>query len=190
MRTLGPRGAVFLDRDGTINAKAPEGDYITEPERLTLLPGAAHAIRRLNDVGALVIVVTNQRGIALGRMTEADLEDIHAQLRSILDEKAGARLDAIFHCPHDVGACQCRKPAPGLIYQARAWRPEIDLARSIIIGDSRTDSAAGRRAGLSTTLLGRDAADLAAAVDGFLSRPASPFRRSFPRQRGLHRVMP
>ncbi len=190
MRTLGPRHAVFLDRDGTINAKAPEGDYITKPERLTLLPGAAHAIRRLNDVGALVIVVTNQRGIALGRMTEADLEDVHAQLRSILDQEAGARLDAIFHCPHDAGACQCRKPAPGLINQTRTWRPEIDLARSIIIGDSPTDSAAGRRAGMSTVLLGRDAADLAAAVDGFLSRAASPFRRSFPRQRGLHRVMP
>ena len=87
-------------------------------------------------------------------MTDADLEDVHAQLRSILEEKAGAGLDAIFHCPHDVGACLCRKPAPGLIYQARAWRPEIDLARSIIIGDSRTDSAAGQRAGLSTILLG------------------------------------
>jgi len=189
VRTLGPRGAVFLDRDGTINAKAPEGDYITEPGRLTLLPGAAHAIRRLNDAGALVIVVTNQRGIALGRMTDADLEDVHAQLRSILEEEAGARLDAIFHCPHDAGACLCRKPAPGLIYQARAWRPEIDLARSIIIGDSRTDWAAGQRAGLSTILLGRDASDLAAAVDALLSRPA-PFRRRFPPQRGLHLVMP
>ena len=189
MRTLGPRGAVFLDRDGTINAKAPEGDYITEPERLTLLPGAAHAIRRLNELGALVIVVTNQRGIALGRMTDADLEDVHAQLRSLLEKQAGARLDAIFHCPHDAGACHCRKPAPGLIYQARAWRPEIDLARSIIIGDSRTDSTAGRRAGLNTILLGRDAGDLAAAVDGVVSPPASPFRRRFPRQRGLHRVM-
>ena len=138
------RPAAFLDRDGTINEKAPEGDYITTPDRLTLLPGAAHAIRRLNDAGALVIVVTNQRGIALGRMTEADLIDVHAQLRSLLEKQAGARLDAIFHCPHDAGACHCRKPAPGLIYQARAWRPEIDLARSIIIGDSRTDSAAGR----------------------------------------------
>ena len=144
MRSLGPRGAVFLDRDGTINVKAPEGEYITEPDRLTLLPGAAHAIRRLNDAGVLAIVVTNQRGIALGRMTEADLADVHARLSLTLQETAGARLDAIFYCPHGARQCLCRKPAPGLIYQAQTWRREIDLKQSVIIGDSQTDSAAGR----------------------------------------------
>jgi D-glycero-D-manno-heptose 1,7-bisphosphate phosphatase len=190
VRTLGPRGAVFLDRDGTINIKAPEGDYITEPDRLTLLPGAAHAIRRLNDAGALVIVVTNQRGIALGRMTEADLGGVHARLRSTLQETSGARLDAIFHCPHDAGQCLCRKPAPGLIYQARTWRPEIDLKQSIIIGDSRTDTAAGERAGLSTILLGEDAGDLEAAVRGVLSTTVLAAQTRFARQRGLHLVIP
>ena len=190
MRTLGPRGAVFLDRDGTINIKAPEGDYITEPDRLTLLPGAAHAISRLNDAGALVIVVTNQRGIALGRMTEADLIDVHARLRLTLQNTAGARLDAIFHCPHDANQCLCRKPAPGLIYQAKTWRPEIDLTQSIIIGDSRTDSAAGARAGLSTILLGEDAGDLAAAVGSVLSRTLLAAQTRFAPQRGLHRVIP
>ena len=190
MRTLGPRGAVFLDRDGTINVKAPEGDYITEPERLTLLPGAAHAIRRLNDAGAPVIVVTNQRGIALGRMTEADLADVHARLRSTLLETAGARLDAIFHCPHDADHCLCRKPLPGLIYHAQTWRPEIDLTQSIIIGDSRTDAAAGERAGLSTILLGKDAGDLAAAVGSVLSTTRLAAPTTFALQRGLHRVIP
>jgi len=190
VHALGPRGAVFLDRDGTINVKAPEGDYITEPHRVTLLPGAANAIRQLNDEGAPVIVVTNQRGIALGRMTEADLADVEDRLRSTLRETAGARLDAIFHCPHDVHLCLCRKPLPGLIYHAQTWRPEIDLTQSIIIGDSRSDMVAGERAGLSTILLGEDACDLADAVGGVLSttRLVAPAR--FALQRGLHRVIP
>jgi D-glycero-D-manno-heptose 1,7-bisphosphate phosphatase len=189
VRTLGPHGAVFLDRDGTINVKAPEGDYITEPSRLGLLPGAAHAIRRLNDRGVPVIVVTNQRGIALGRMTEADLDDVHARLRLTLRETAGARLDAIFHCPHDADTCLCRKPLPGLIYQAQSWRPEIDLTQSIIIGDARTDAAAGARAGLGTILLGDDAGDLAGAVDRVLSTTRLAASTRFARQRGLPRVI-
>src|ERR1700752_1585931 len=94
--------AVLLDRDGTINVKAPEGDYITAPGELELLPGAGRAIAMLNRAGVPVAVVTNQRGIALGRMTDQDLDLIHARLRELLAAE-GAFVDAFFHCPHDIG---------------------------------------------------------------------------------------
>ncbi|HEV2062608.1 MAG TPA: HAD-IIIA family hydrolase, partial [Solirubrobacteraceae bacterium] len=108
---LQPPGAAFLDRDGTINVKPPEGEYVEAPEELRLLPGAAAAIARLNAAGLPVIVVTNQRGVALGRMTEADVAAVHDRLREELS-RAGAHVDAIYHCPHQEGACACRKPRP------------------------------------------------------------------------------
>jgi D-glycero-D-manno-heptose 1,7-bisphosphate phosphatase len=161
-------GAVFLDRDGTINRGAPEGDYITRREQVSLLPGAAQAIRRLNDAGVLAIVVTNQRGIALGRMTEHDLEEIHLELAALLRAAAGARIDAFFHCPHDLGECDCRKPETGMLRQALGRFPLIDMARSVVIGDSESDVEAGRAFGMRAVQLGVDALDLRAAVDGWL----------------------
>jgi D-glycero-D-manno-heptose 1,7-bisphosphate phosphatase len=158
------RGAAFLDRDGTINVKAPEGAYITAPEQARLLPGAAAAIRRLNDIGALVVVVTNQRGVSLGRMTEDGVQDVHARLAALLAAQAGAHVDAFFVCPHDDGQCDCRKPHPGLLRAAVDQFPEIDVDASILIGDAPTDVAAGERFGVRSLLLGRDAADLAKAV--------------------------
>jgi histidinol-phosphate phosphatase family protein len=180
---VGGAGAAFLDRDGTINRlapvddgrgnrEAPEHDYIKRPEELSLLPGAAQAIRRLNDAGIPVIVVTNQRGIALGRMTEHDLEDVHAELAAQLDAAAGARIDAFFHCPHDAGECDCRKPDIGMFRQALARFPSIDVAQSVMIGDSDSDVEAGRAMGVRTVRLGVDAADLREAVDLLLSRDA------------------
>ncbi len=165
MRGLKPGGAAFLDRDGTINEKAAAGEYVTDPGGLRVLPGAAGAVRRLNDAGVAVIVVTNQRGIALGRMSESDLEAVHAELRLQLDSQAGARIDAILHCPHERGTCGCRKPAPGLLLEARERRPEIDLAASVVVGDSPADVGAGRAVGAATVLLGVQASDLAGAVD-------------------------
>lgn len=157
--------AVFLDRDGTINAKAPEGEYVTGPERVRLLPGAASAIRRCNELGALVIVVTNQRGISRGRMSEEDLEAVHARLAALIAQQAGGRVDAFLHCPHDEGECDCRKPRPGLLRQALRRFPEIDLSRSVLIGDAPSDVEAGRRLGVATLQLGVDAVSLAAAVE-------------------------
>jgi D-glycero-D-manno-heptose 1,7-bisphosphate phosphatase len=159
------RGAAFLDRDGTINVKAAEGDYITAPEQVRLLPGAAAAIRQLNDLGALVVVVTNQRGISLGRMTADDLHDVHERLSVTLAAQAGARVDAFFFCPHDHGQCDCRKPRPGMLRDAVHRFPEIDLDASVMIGDAPGDVAAAERFGLRSLQLGRDAADLADAVD-------------------------
>jgi D-glycero-D-manno-heptose 1,7-bisphosphate phosphatase len=164
VRNVAARGAAFLDRDGTINVKAPEGDYITAPEQVRLLPGAAQAIRQLNDLGALVVVVTNQRGISLGRMTAGDLYDVHERLSAMLATRAGARVDAFFFCPHDRGQCECRKPHPGMLRDAVDQFPEIDLAASVLIGDAPSDVAAAERCGVRSLQLGRDARDLADAV--------------------------
>jgi D-glycero-D-manno-heptose 1,7-bisphosphate phosphatase len=161
---LSRQPAAFLDRDGTINVKAPEGEYITAPDQLRLLPGAAEAIRRLNETGALVIVVSNQRGIALGRMSPADLGAVHERLSELL-EPAGARLDAVFVCPHDIGECDCRKPAIGMFEQAVERFPGIDIARSVMIGDSAGDVEAGEAFGVRTIRLGADARDLGEAVE-------------------------
>jgi D-glycero-D-manno-heptose 1,7-bisphosphate phosphatase len=165
LQNLKHPGVAFLDRDGTINAKPPEGEYIKRPDELRLLPGAAEAIRRLNDAGLRVIVVTNQRGIALGRMTEEDLEDVHRELAVRLRAAAEARVDAFFYCPHDRRQCTCRKPATGMFIQARERFPGISFAQSAMIGDSATDVEAGRALGMLTLRLGADVPDLSAAVD-------------------------
>jgi D-glycero-D-manno-heptose 1,7-bisphosphate phosphatase len=168
LRRLSHPAVAFLDRDGTINEKAPDGDYIKHPGELSLLPRAAGAIRRLNDAGVTVIVVTNQRGIALGRMTEADLEEIHAELAARLEAAAGARIDAFFQCPHGLDECDCRKPGTGMFTNARKRYPWIDLGASVTIGDSVSDVEAGRALGMRTLQIGVDVADLRAAVDQLL----------------------
>jgi D-glycero-D-manno-heptose 1,7-bisphosphate phosphatase len=144
--------AVLLDRDGTINVKAPEGEYVTSPEELVLLPGVATAIRRLNAAGVPVAVVTNQRGIALGRMTEADLQAIHARMdRALADE--GAHVDIVFYCPHEKGACNCRKPGTAMLERAREHFRLDSLRGVVMIGDALSDVQAGRAAGARTVLL-------------------------------------
>jgi D-glycero-D-manno-heptose 1,7-bisphosphate phosphatase len=139
--------AAFLDRDGTINVKAPEGRYITAPAQFRFLPGAEDAIRRLAAAGWLVVVVTNQRGVALGRMTMADVDAIHARM-------AHLPIAGVFVCPHDRGECDCRKPGTGLFRQAKERFPGIDFERSLVIGDAESDMAAGRAIGAETHLVG------------------------------------
>jgi D-glycero-D-manno-heptose 1,7-bisphosphate phosphatase len=164
---------VFLDRDGTINEPAREGDYVRTPAEVTLLPGAAVAIRALNELGARVVVVTNQRGIALGLMGEADLAAVNERLESLLAEQ-GAQLDAILHCPHEQGTCDCRKPGTGMLERAAREIDGVRIAGGAMIGDSAIDVEAGRRLGLTTVRLGEtragdpepdfEAADLREAV--------------------------
>jgi D-glycero-D-manno-heptose 1,7-bisphosphate phosphatase len=161
---------VLLDRDGTINRKPPEGGYVTCPDALELLPGAAAAIRRLNDAGVLVAVVTNQRGIARGRLDEPGLGATHAALRQRLAAAAGAHVDAIHHCPHERGTCACRKPEPGLLAAAAA-QFGVRPAATVMIGDAESDVEAGRRFGARTIRLAPEASagadtagDLPAAV--------------------------
>ena len=148
--------AAFLDRDGVINVKAPEGQYVTRWEEVRFLPGVATAISELNKSGFRVIVISNQRCVAKGLVTSAEVEALH---RKILKELAdqGAVIDAVYFCPHDTEPkCDCRKPAPGMILRA-AREHQIDLGASWMIGDSDADVAAGKNAGCKTVLLGRHA---------------------------------
>lgn len=162
--------AAFLDRDGTINEKAADGDYVKSPAELRLLPHAAEAVRRLNDAGVPVIVVTNQRGIALGRFTEHDLAAVHCELQKRLYDIGGAVIDAFFHCPHDNRECDCRKPDIGMFRQAQERFPDVELSRSVMIGDSMSDVEAGRSAGMHTIRIGADVPDLMSAVELALDR--------------------
>jgi D-glycero-D-manno-heptose 1,7-bisphosphate phosphatase len=154
---------VLLDRDGTLNLKAPEGEYVTRPEALELLPGAAEAVRRLNDARVRVAVVTNQRGVALGHMSAADLAAVHSALHSQLAAATGARVDALYHCPHERGTCECRKPEPGLLARA-ATEFHVAPVDTVMIGDAESDVEAGRRFGARTVQLtaGRSTADAVA----------------------------
>jgi D-glycero-D-manno-heptose 1,7-bisphosphate phosphatase len=155
---LAPGATAFLDRDGTINGPAAEGEYIVSPAEVRLLPGAGEAIRLLNEHPAKVVVVTNQRGIALGRMGEADLAAVNERLEQLL-AAAGARLDAIYHCPHEKGECDCRKPGPAMFERAAREVPGVAIEGAAMIGDSALDVEAGRRLGLMTVRLGEPAAD-------------------------------
>ena len=147
-----PLDAVFLDRDGIINVKASEGDYITRPEQLQLIPGAAEGIRILNQAGVPAVVVTNQRGVALGKMDESELRAVHSRLRELLLDRA-ASIDAIFYCPHNEGVCACRKPGTLLLRRAQAFLGLTLLRHAIMIGDSWRDVEAGRRVGARTVFL-------------------------------------
>jgi D-sedoheptulose 7-phosphate isomerase len=153
----GPRpgwpSAVFLDRDGTINRKPPEGEYVTAWGAFEFLPGAKDGLRLLGELSVPLIVVTNQRGIALGRMTGADVDGIHRQMLSEL-EASGVRLSGVYVCPHDDGECDCRKPAPGMMLAAQQEVDGIDLTQSVMIGDSGTDMEAAARAGAGRIRIG------------------------------------
>jgi D-glycero-D-manno-heptose 1,7-bisphosphate phosphatase len=136
------RPAAFLDRDGTINR---EVNYLRDPAQLRLLPGAADAIRRLNEAGFAVVVLTNQSGVARGFLDEATLETIHHRLLGRLARR-GAVIDAVYYCPHhpEAGdppyrkACDCRKPAKGMLH--RAVRDlGIRIEGSVVVGDHERD---------------------------------------------------
>jgi D-glycero-D-manno-heptose 1,7-bisphosphate phosphatase len=138
--------AVFLDRDGVINVKPPDGGYVGHWSEFHWIPAVVDWIRLFNTAGYLVIVVTNQRGVARGLVRAEDLEDIHARMTAELASQS-ARIDDIIVCPHEEGACDCRKPRPGLVLEAqRRW--DIDLDRSLLIGDSESDRQLAVNCGL------------------------------------------
>jgi D-glycero-D-manno-heptose 1,7-bisphosphate phosphatase len=150
--------AVFLDRDGTLNV---EKGYMRNVDDVELIPGVAQAVRRLNDAGILAIMATNQTGAARGFY---DIEHVHAlnnRVAQLLNEQAGAHLDAIFCCPHLAKGtvteyaidCDCRKPEPGMIQEAVRQFPEIDLAKSYMLGDKASDVAFAHKAGCQSVLL-------------------------------------
>lgn len=133
----------------------PEGRWVTEWDDFHVLPGVPEAIARLNQKGLQVIVVSNQRGIALGLFSGAEVEAIHTQFQSLL-EAHGARVDAFYYCPHDRLQCNCRKPLPGMFLQARSQFPATSAATSAMIGDSLPDIEFGRRLGMLTVYIEGD----------------------------------
>ena len=156
------KSAVFLDHDGTINEQM---GYINHISRFHLLPGVANAIKRLNDAHIPVIVVSNQSGLARGYFPEELLTAVHKKMDEQLAEK-GARVDAVYYCPHHPEAkeerfrkaCNCRKPKPGLIFTA-AKELELDPEKSFVVGDRwsdiKTAAACGARSVLVRTGYGR-----------------------------------
>lgn len=137
----GARRAAFLDRDGTLIEDAV---YLADADRVRALPGVARAVRALNDRDVLVVVVTNQSGIAQGLLTEAQYEATRDRLVRLLHD-AGARIDATYHCPHYPainGPCECRKPGT-LLYRRAAQDFDIDLAASLYVGDRDRDVVPG-----------------------------------------------
>jgi D-glycero-D-manno-heptose 1,7-bisphosphate phosphatase len=176
------RRALFLDRDGVL---IRDVHHLTAASQIEILPGVPEALRRLRQNGWTVVVVTNQSVVARGLVTEEELEEIHQVLQERLSARGGP-VDAIYYCPHHPqGAvaryrmvCDCRKPRPGLLLRA-AEDLGIDLAASIMVGDTGTDIEAGRRAGCRTALIGTpgSAASPRAAADGDAAgadRPTAP----------------
>jgi len=141
--------AAFLDRDGVINRKAPEGEYITSWEDMHFLPGVAQAVAVLNRDGFKVIIVSNQRCVAKGLLSISELESMHRRMSDWLLNQ-GAVIDAIYYCAHEKQPpCTCRKPSPGMLLKA-ASEHNVDLSASWMIGDSDSDIKAGRNAGCRT----------------------------------------
>jgi len=144
------RPAVFLDRDGVLNYNRT--DHIKTPEEYLPIPGAAEAVARLKRHGWVVVVVSNQSGLARGLFSQEALAAIMAKMQAVL-AAAGGGADAVYYCPHAPEAgCDCRKPAPGLLLQA-AREHALDLGRSYFVGDKASDIECGRAAGLRTVLV-------------------------------------
>ena len=148
--------AVFLDRDGTI---IREVNYLSRLDEIELLPAAAAAIAKLNQLRIPVILVTNQSGVARGKFTEAFVRESHSYLQKLL-QKQNARIDDFFYCPHHPEAgnlpyrktCSCRKPAPGMLLAA-AEKHNLNLKRSYVIGDKLIDIELGLKAGAKAILV-------------------------------------
>jgi D-glycero-D-manno-heptose 1,7-bisphosphate phosphatase len=143
---LARQPVILLDRDGVLNKRMPRAKYVRSWEEWEWLPGAKEALRLYKEAGYRVIVISNQPGIAFGDLTEKGLADIHNRVRSEVLE-SGGEIAAIYHCPHgwDDG-CRCRKPQPGLLFQAQREH-SLDLSRTFFLGDDERDGQAAIAAG-------------------------------------------
>jgi D-glycero-D-manno-heptose 1,7-bisphosphate phosphatase len=150
------RPAIFLDRDGVI---IEDTHYLASPDQVRLVPGSADAIAALNRAGWVVVVITNQSGVARGLFAPADVDAVHTHLSDLL-AGYGARIEGFYYCPHypsaDVPAyrvdCACRKPKPGMLLRA-ADDLGLDLEQSWMVGDRESDLEAGAAAGTRTVLV-------------------------------------
>ena len=144
---------IFLDRDGVINRKLPDGRFVCRWNEFELLRGVPKAIRLLNQNHFTIILVTNQRGVGLGLYSEKDLSDLHRRM-SLAFQRHRASLDAIYYCPHLAGVCNCRKPGLALFRQAFRDLPRSGPHRSLIVGDSISDLRAAQQLGCRKILIG------------------------------------
>ena len=149
---LQPKKIIFLDRDGVINKKAPKAEYVKSWDEFEFLPGAIEAMKLLAENNYKIFIISNQAGIARGVMTEQDLKEIHGNMEKEL-EKHNIKIEKIYYCPHgwDDG-CECRKPKPGMLFQA-AREYDLDLSKFTFIGDDERDLQAGNVAGCRTILV-------------------------------------
>lgn len=148
------RKALFLDRDGVLNKKPPEHDYVKSLDELFILPAIGEALKIVKDKGFKIIVVSNQRGVAKGLVTEQTLDQINGEINKFL-EPYSCQIEHFFYCPHNERECDCRKPLPGLFFQAEK-KLKIDLSKSYFVGDSDADSKAGIAAGIKTFIIPTD----------------------------------
>jgi len=165
---LSDKKYVFLDRDGTMNERAPKAQYIKSPEEFVWLPGAKEAIKKLKKAGYFTILISNQAGIARGAMTEEDLAAVHSKMQSELEE-AGAGIDAIYYCAHNwEEGCSCRKPKPGMFYMAQKDY-SINLTKCVMFGDDDRDMQAAKAAGVRGIQITEEYS-LQAAVENYLAK--------------------
>ena len=144
--------AIFLDRDGVVIRKAPEGEYVVDTCEVEFLPGSLQAIADFCHAGYKVMIVTNQRGVATGKIRLSNLNDIHKMLRQAV-ASYGGNIAGTYCCTHDLSEnCTCRKPRPGMLFQA-ATEHGLNLPQCWMVGDSATDIAAGKSAGCKTALI-------------------------------------
>ncbi len=160
--------AVFLDREGTLNIRPPKACYIENPDDFVWLSGAKEAVRMLTDAGYITILISNQAGIARGIITVDDFNAINQKMQEDL-KAIGTRIDHIYFCPHgwDAG-CDCRKPRPGMLYQAQRDL-SLNLHRCVLFGDDERDIQAGETAGCESILVSEDY-PLIDAVKDYLDR--------------------
>jgi D-glycero-D-manno-heptose 1,7-bisphosphate phosphatase len=165
--------ALFLDRDGVLNRLRP-GDYVKSPAELELLPGVADAVKALQGAGFFTVLVSNQQGVGKGLLTQEDLDAVTDALR------AKVPLDAVYYCPHlQSEGCACRKPKPGLIRLA-VTEHQLDVARSVMVGDSYSDLQAARTAGVGLFVRVGDGNPWPDAPDYHASDLSGALRRLLP----------
>lgn len=161
-----PVKTIFLDRDGTLNVRPPKACYVEKPEQFVWIEGAREAVAALKKAGYRIILVSNQPGIARGCLSESMLDEIHQKMKTELEQVGGA-IDAIYYCPHnwDEG-CECRKPKPGMFFQAQK-EYSLNLRECVMIGDDERDMQAAQAAGCRGILVD-DTYTLQCAVEELL----------------------
>src|SRR5690349_1818123 len=164
--SISAMSAIFLDRDGVLIRKAPEGEYVGDWAEVEFLPRALEATAAFSRSGWMVVIITNQRGVATGKVQETKLHEIHANIDRAIARHGGV-LTAVYYCPHDIPVdCECRKPRPGMLLRAAAEHG-LYLPECWMVGDAVSDIAAGKAAGCKTAFIGVQQQAQVAGADVF-----------------------